>query len=321
MERKIPVVAVVGPTASGKSGLAVEIALRKDGEVISADSMQIYRGMQIGTAKPTKEEMRGVPHHLIDFAELTRPFSVADYVELASGVIREVGARGKLPVLAGGTGLYVRSLLHNVQFTQQEKDPDLRRQLEEKARKQGTEALMEELRQIDPRSAQRIHPNNLGRVIRAIEIYRTTGVTMTEQMERSKQIPSPYHAAVIGLDFRDRALLYDRINRRVDVMMEQGLLEEAEKVLREPGAKTAMQAIGYKELVPYFQGMCSLEQAVDNLKKETRHYAKRQLTWFRRDAEVCWIYLDEYNRLETVVDKAVRIIEEAFQYGERSRYE
>lgn len=289
---KIPVAAVVGPTASGKSKLAVELALRFGGEVISADSMQIYRGMNIGTAKPTQEEMRGVPHHLIDFAPLSHPFSVADYVALASRTIAEVHARGRLPVIAGGTGLYVRSLLHNITFTENDKDNSLRESLRLKAEREGADALLRELSEFDPESAQRIHPNNLPRVIRAIEIYRTTGMTMTEQLERSRTVPSPYRSCVVGLDYRDRRTLYDRINRRVDVMIEKGLLREAQEILRQDGAQTALQAIGYKELQPYFSGECSLTAAVETIKQETRRYAKRQLTWFRRDGEVHWIMAD-----------------------------
>ena len=307
---KIPIVAVVGPTASGKSRLAVEVALRKNGEVVSADSMQIYKGMQIGTAKPTAEEMRGVAHHLIDFANLSQPFSVANYVELASQCISELNSRGKLPIITGGTGLYVRSLLHNIQFTENDKDEVLRNELALRAEQEGTDSLVEELKQFDPHSAERIHPNNIGRIIRAIEIYRTTGITMTEQIERSKQIPTPYNACVIGLDYRNRQTLYDRINLRVDRMMDSGLLAEAKEVLSQPNSQTALQAIGYKELAPYFQGQCSLDEAVERIKRESRHYAKRQLTWFRRDEEVHWIMADDYADFEEVTQKAIHVIEE-----------
>lgn len=307
---KIPVAAVVGPTASGKSRLAVEIALCKNGEIISADSMQIYRGMNIGTAKPTAEEMCGVPHHLVDFAELSQPFSVADYVALASKCITEVHARGKLPVIVGGTGLYVRSLLHNIQFTENDRDESLRTQLSQKAVREGVQPLMEELGQFDPESAARIHPNNVARVIRAIEIYCTTGITMTEQLERSKRIPSPYHSCVIGLDYRNRQTLYDRINHRVDLMMENGLLEEAKEVLSRPNSQTAIQAIGYKELLPYYHGECTLDEAVERIKQESRRYAKRQLTWFRRDEDIHWIFVDDYSASAEVTGAAVQILKE-----------
>lgn len=307
---RIPVVAVVGPTASGKSRLAVEIALGRGGEVISADSMQIYKGMDIGTAKPTEEEMRGVPHHLINFVELSHPFSVADYVSLASGCISELSAHGKLPVLAGGTGLYIRSLLQNIQFTENDKNEALRKELAQKAENQGVQALVEELRGFDPESAERIHPNNVGRMIRAIEIYRTTGITMTEQLNRSRQTPSPYDACVIGLDFKDRQKLYDRINLRVDSMMRAGLLAEAEEVLSRPGSQTALQAIGYKELLPYFRSECTLEDAVESIRRESRRYAKRQLTWFRRDGNISWIMVDEYQNFDEVVQQALRIVDQ-----------
>jgi tRNA dimethylallyltransferase len=305
---KIPVVAVVGPTASGKSRLAVEIALRKNGEVVSGDSMQIYKGMSIGTAKPSGEEMRGVPHHLLDFADISQPFSVANYVALASKCITELNASGKLPVIVGGTGLYIRSLLNNIQFTEDDKNEELRLELAEKAAQQGAETLLAELRGFDPASAERIHPNNLGRIIRAIEIYRTTGITMTEQIERSKQKPTPYNACVIGLDFYDRQKLYDRINQRVDQMMNDGLLQEAEEVLNRPGSQTALQAIGYKELLPYFRAECTLAQAVEKIKQESRRYAKRQLTWFRRDEGIHWIMADDAAGFDAVIEEAMRII-------------
>ena len=219
VDAQIPVAAVVGPTASGKSGLAVELALRCEGEVVSADSMQIYTGMSIGTAKPTVDEMRGVPHHLIDFVAPQASFSVADYVKLAAQCVADIHARGKLPILAGGTGLYVRSFLQNLQFTEEDRDDALRASLKKRAEEEGTQALMDELRRIDPESAARLHPNNLGRVIRALEIYYTTGSTMTQQIERSRTKPSPYHVCMIGLDFLDRENLYARINARVDKMI------------------------------------------------------------------------------------------------------
>lgn len=306
---KIPVVAVVGPTASGKSRLAVEIALRQNGEIISADSMQIYQGMSIGTAKPSEEEMRGVPHHLIDFADISQPFSVAEYVACAADCIAKLNARGKLPVIAGGTGLYIRSLLNNIQFTEDDRDASLRLALEEKAAQRGTETLLAELKSFDPDSAARIHPNNTGRIIRAIEIYRTTGITMTEQMKRSKMYPSPYDACVIGLGFQNRQKLYERINRRVDEMMDKGLLLEAEEVLKRPNSQTALQAIGYKELLPYFQGECTLAQAVEKIKQESRRYAKRQLTWFRRDENIHWIMVDEAPDFDALTEEAMRIID------------
>lgn len=309
-DEKIPVLAVVGPTASGKSRLAAELARKYGGEVVSADSMQIYKGMDIGTAKVTPEETLGVPHHCIDFLEPSQTFSVAEYVRMAGACIQDIHARGKLPVLAGGTGLYVRTLLHGTQLSEGGgEEPTLREALREKAQREGGAALLEELRQFDPQSAERIHPNNIPRLIRAIEIYRTTGRTMTQQMEESHKIPSPYSALMLGLTFADREKLYDRINRRVDQMVESGLLEEARRFLESPEEKvTAMQAIGYKELAPYFADEIPLEEAVESIKRETRRYAKRQLTWFRRDPEIHWIEVDRFERWEDVLGCAEQII-------------
>ncbi|MCI1955464.1 MAG: tRNA (adenosine(37)-N6)-dimethylallyltransferase MiaA [Oscillospiraceae bacterium] len=306
---KIPVAAVVGPTATGKTRLAAAVSLRFGGEVVSADSMQIYRGLDIGTAKPGAEERRGVPHHLIGFLDPSEPFSVADYVDRASRCIREIRARGKLPVVAGGTGLYVRSLLSNVRFVPQGRDDALRARLRKKAEAGGPGPLVEELRSFDPESAERIHPNNVGRLIRAIEIYRVSGVTMTEQKKRSKEIPPPYDALVIGLAYRDRAGLYEAIGRRVDGMMRAGLLEEAERVYRMPSPSTAAQAIGYKEFFPYFRGECSLEDAVESVKRESRRYAKRQLTWFRRGETVRWLFVDDFPDFPALFFRACEFIQ------------
>ncbi len=285
-------VAVVGPTASGKSRLAVELALRLGGEVISADSMQIYRGMSVGTAKPTREEMRGVPHHLIDILDPAETFSVADFQQRAGACIREIASRGRLPVLAGGTGLYLRALLRNTQFAESRSDPGLREELYRLAEEQGPQALWETLRMADPQAAARIHPHNVVRVVRAIEIHRLTGKTMTEQNALSHREPSPYRACWVGLCFSDRAVLYERIGRRVDEMLENGLVEEARALLSHPCAATAAQAIGYKELAPYLRGECTLEQAAEEIKRETRRYAKRQMTWFRREPEIHWLEAD-----------------------------
>ncbi|WBY64973.1 MAG: tRNA dimethylallyltransferase [Thermocaproicibacter melissae] len=304
----IPVVAVVGPTATGKTRLAVGLSLRFGGEVVSADSMQIYRGLDIGTAKPTIEEMRGVPHHLIDFLDPSQSFSVADFVELASKSIADINARGKLPIVAGGTGLYIWSLLNGLNFLPQEKDEELRAKLKHMAEQEGTEKVWKMLREIDPESAERIHPNNVGRVIRAIEVYRVTGITMTEQIRRSREKPSPYDPLVIGLTYRDRSKLYDAINRRVDIMMQRGLLKEAETVFKMEHAATASQAIGYKEFFPYFRGECSVEESVEQVKRESRRYAKRQLTWFRRDESVQWLYVDEFANPDELLAKAASLI-------------
>ncbi|XOQ44763.1 MAG: tRNA dimethylallyltransferase [Clostridium sp.] len=307
MER-IPVAAVVGPTATGKSRLAVELAIRFHGEIVSADSMQIYRGLAIGTAQPTREEMKGVPHHLIGFQDPKKPFSVADYVELASACIARIWERGKFPIVVGGTGLYIGSLLHHLHFAPGGRDEALRAALFRKAEEEGSAVLWEELKSFDPQSAERIHPNNVGRLVRAIEVYRLTGVTMTEQIERSRREPSPYDACLIGLSYRDREKLYRAINLRVDAMMKAGLEREAKQVFNLPEETTARQAIGYKEFFPYFRGECSLDEAVEQVKRESRRYAKRQLTWFRRQETAEWIFIDEEPDFESVCDRADEIL-------------
>ncbi|MBQ3692859.1 MAG: tRNA (adenosine(37)-N6)-dimethylallyltransferase MiaA [Clostridia bacterium] len=305
LENKIPLISVVGPTASGKTRLGVTLAKHFGGEVISADSMQIYKSMDIATAKPTEEEMCGIPHHLIGFLQPDKTFSVAQFTELAKAEIEDIHARGKLPVVVGGTGLYVNSLLNNISFSENDSDEKLRAELRDKADKQGVMSLIEELREFDPESADRIEPNNVKRVIRAIEVYRTTGITMTEQNRLSRLAESPYRAVKIGLKAHDRQYLYDRINRRVDIMVEQGLLDEAEKVLANGCGQTAEKAIGYKELIPYFNGEASLESALEELKKQSRRYAKRQLTWFLRDKEIHWFDIDTFESVEALERQAV----------------
>ncbi|WP_283606582.1 tRNA (adenosine(37)-N6)-dimethylallyltransferase MiaA [Faecalispora anaeroviscerum] len=307
-EEKIPLLVVGGPTASGKTRLAAEVALRHHGEVVSADSMQIYRGMEIGTAKPTPEETLGVPHHLMGFVEPGQSFSVADYVSLAKETVEAIHSRGHLPVLAGGTGLYIRSLITNTQFTEADNDPALRAALLERAEREGTDGLMQELRSFDPESAERIEPRNLPRLIRAIELYRVTGVTMTEHLRRSRMQPSPYRVCFLCLGFRDRAKLYERIDLRVDEMFRRGLVEEARELLETPSGATAMQAIGYKELLPFFRGEIPLAEAQDTIKRETRRYAKRQLTWFRREEQAHWLFVDDYPQWGALRDAAEEII-------------
>lgn len=308
MEQKIDLIAIVGPTASGKSHLAVELAHWLNTEIISADSMQIYQGMQIGTAKPTLEEQEGIPHHLIDFVPPEASFSVADYVSLARVCIQTLAQRGQLPILVGGTGLYVSSLLNNVRFSTQEKDEQLCAQLTQKAQEKGAQALVAELRVFDPQSAQRIDPRNISRLVRAIELYYTTGKTMTEHLEQSRTQPSPYRTCMIGLDYHDRNILYQRIDMRVQHMVQQGLIEEANAVLSRTSGKTALQAIGYKELIPYFSGQISLEDAVAQIQRETRRYAKRQLTWFRRNPAIYWLKPDLLGSPDNVTEEAKRII-------------
>ena len=289
---KIPVLVIVGPTASGKTALAVEAAEKLDGEVVSADSMQIYRGMDIATAKPSHEEMRGIPHHMISIIDPDRNFSVADFQRMASNIINDIHDRGKTPVVAGGTGLYIDSLLQNVKFPDVPESPEVRRRLVQRAA-DGMQPLWDELNAIDPATAQKLHVNNRGRIIRALEVYYASGVTMSEYVLRSRSEPSPYEPVMIGLNFRDRQKLYDRINRRVDAMLEAGLVDEARRYFELNCGGTAAQAIGYKELYPYLKGEIDLESAVENLKMQTRRYAKRQLTWFRRNENINWLYLDE----------------------------
>jgi tRNA dimethylallyltransferase len=289
----IPLLVVCGPTASGKTGLAASLAEKLGGEVIGADSMQIYRGYDIATAKPAKAEMRGVPHYLIDFQDPGESFSVADYVRMAKPVIRDIAARGHLPVLCGGTGLYISSLVDNIAFEAIEVAEDIRENLKQLAREKGAEHLFGMLMDIDPALAEKLHPNNLGRVIRALEVFKATGERMSALQERARQTPAEYGLRMIGLTYRNRESLYGRINARIDDMLANGLLEEAKAALQN-GGDTFSQAIGYKEFKPYFEGAESLTEAVERLKQSTRRYAKRQLTWFRRDRRVFWLYRDDY---------------------------
>ncbi len=309
---KKPLIAVVGATASGKTALAVRIAQKYNGEVVSADSMQIYKGMDIATAKPDADEMCGIPHHLIDFLEPTETFSVSQYVELANKAIDDIISRDKIPVLCGGTGLYVRSLVENIQFTEQPVDEILREKLQSRYETEGGEELLKELAQFDPETAQRLHPSNSKRIIRAIEIYRTTGITMSEQVRNSKNVPSPFDLTAVGITYRDRQMLYDRINKRVDIMLERGLIEEAREFYRSSVGQTAVGAIGYKELKPYLDGEMTLEQAVEHLKQETRRYAKRQITWFKKDSYINWIYAD---KCRDVFEEAEKILSCRFTNG------
>ena len=300
-------VALVGPTASGKSSLAVKIAKHLTGEVVSADSMQIYKRMDIATAKVTAEEMQGVPHHLIDFVEPWESFSVAEYKALALSCIGDIVKRGKLPILAGGTGFYVDTVINNTSFLDYEKT-DIREKLLFRAENEGVEALWNELSKVDKESAEKIHKNDLKRIVRALELYDTTGRTMTEQRRLSHLEESGYSFCIIGLTAENRQFLYDRIDRRVDLMLKNGLLEEAGSFFGCEHSQTAKQAIGYKELKPYFDGVLTLEEAAENLKRETRRYAKRQLSWFRRNENINWLYIDKESE-ETLFIKSLEIIE------------
>lgn len=309
---KIPLVAVAGPTATGKTALGVAIAKLYGGEIVSADSMQIYKGMDIATAKPTEQEMQGIAHHMMGFLDPKEPYSVALYADAARKVIEEIHSKGKLPVLVGGTGLYISTLLNNIQLAEESGDEALRRSLLQRLNEEGPQKLLCELSTFDPESALRLAKEKNGkRIVRAIEIYRTTGRTMTSQLEHSRKTPSPYLDVRIGLKCRDRENLYRRINERVDHMLENGLLSEAKAFLAQESGQTAKMAIGYKELKPYFDGQCTLSEAVEKLKRETRRYAKRQLTWFLRDGKIHWIDTDTVKNSGEVTAKACRIIEDS----------
>ncbi|AZB43027.1 tRNA (adenosine(37)-N6)-dimethylallyltransferase MiaA [Bacillus sp. FJAT-42376] len=287
MSEKQKVIVIIGPTGVGKTSLSIEIASKLNGEIISGDSMQIYKGMDIGTAKIRQEEMMGIPHHLIDIKNPDESFSAAEFQQLARACIADISSRGKIPIVAGGTGLYIQSLLYDYQFSEQPSDPDFRIQMENTANEKGAEYVHALLREADPGSAERIHPNNVRRVIRALEIYHSTGTTMTELLETQAR-KEHFESAIIGLTI-DRETLYYRINQRVDKMMEAGLLKEVNH-LYQSGLREgqAVQAIGYKEIYRYLDGSLSLEEAVEQLKQNSRKYAKRQLTWFRNKMDVEW---------------------------------
>jgi tRNA dimethylallyltransferase len=310
------VVAIVGPTASGKTALGVFLASKRNGEIVSADSMQVYRGMRIATAQPTFDEMNGIPHHLIDFVPITEAYSVARYVHDANRIIDDIAARNKTPFLVGGTGLYVSSLIDGINFPKDANDPVLRAHLKREAELEGNLEMHRRLFEIDPEYARSLHPNNLGRVLRALELYACTGVTMTRQIEHSKNEPARYRAVMIGLTFSEREMLYHRIDRRVEEMQKNNLVKEAEEFFAENGAKTAAQAIGHKELKPFLNKQKSLEFCVECLKRETRRYAKRQLTWFRRDPRITWFEADKYENAQQLHDAVLYHVDKALQTGQ-----
>lgn len=307
MQNKIKVAVVVGPTASGKTALAVEIARAFGGEIISADSMQIYKGMDIATAKPTEEEKRDIPHHLMGFLDPSEKYSVADFVHDAAKAIADIHSRGKLPILAGGTGLYVDSLMNNVRFIEEKTDPQLRACLEKQLETEGAEEMLQKLSRFDPETANRLCVQDKKRIVRAIEVYLSTGKTLSEAIAESKTEPSVYDPIYIGINYQNREALYHRINRRVDMMAENGLVEEAKRYYNQSG-QTAKQAIGYKELARYLNGEESLDEALEALKKSTRNYAKRQITWFKRNSEIHWIYPDVLLSEQAVLDEAFAVI-------------
>ena len=284
------IICVAGPTASGKTSLAVELAKEYGGEVVSCDSMQIYKRMDIGTAKPTIKEMQGIPHYMLDVAEPDEDFSVSRYCEMATPIIDDILSRGKTAIIAGGTGLYMDSLIKGNAFAPFP-STGMREKLEAQAEAEGIEAVMAQLRAVDPESAARLHLSDRKRIIRAMEVDLETGETITEHNRKTQQIPPRYNPVWFGLEDEDRQDLYERINRRVDVMLELGLVEEIKSLLASgiPSKCTAMQAIGYKEFVAALDNRCTIEEAADLVRQSSRHYAKRQLTWFRRNPNVIWL--------------------------------
>ena len=303
------IICIAGPTASGKTALAVELAKELNGEVVSCDSMQVYKRMDIGTAKPTKEEMQGIVHHMIDVAEPDEDFSVSRYCAMASPIVDDILARGKTAIIAGGTGLYMDSLIRGNDFAPFPAT-GVREQLEAQADDIGMEAMLARLREIDPESAARLHLSDRKRIIRALEVYLETGETITEHNRKTQAIPPKYTPLRLGLDFADRAELYRRIDLRVDLMLEMGLVSEIQGLLASgiPAKATAMQAIGYKEFVAALNGEETIAQAAEEVKKSSRHYAKRQLTWFRRNQAMHWLIRQENQGAEEILTAARQII-------------
>ncbi len=316
---KKPLIILTGPTAVGKTSLSIRLARALDGEIISADSMQVYRHMDIGSAKVTFEEMEGVPHHLIDILEPQEEFNVAAFQSLAQKALDGIYSRGHIPIVAGGTGFYIQALLYDIDFKENESGSHIRKELEALGREKGSEYLHALLLQIDPESARQIHANNQKRVIRAIEYYRLTGepISVHNRQEREKSSPYRFYYYVLTCD---RALLYERIDRRVEEMLEAGLVEEVER-LKESGCHrgmVSMQGLGYKEILDYLDGQRTLLEAVRVLKRDTRHFAKRQLTWFRRERDVRWLKLEDF---DSDPDKVLKHILEEFRQEESKAYE
>ena len=306
------ILVICGPTASGKTALAVELALRHHGEVVSADSMQIYRRMDIGTAKPTREEMRGVPHHMLDVADPEEDFSVARYVDMAAKCVDDILSRGRLPILAGGTGLYIDSLLSGRTFAPFQPDSPLRGQLEEQLRREGGAAMLSRLAQVDPDSAARLHPNDEKRIIRALEVYQSTGKTITQHNLETRAIPPRYDALTLALAFEQREDMWSRIDRRVDQMMDQGLVDEVQRLLDSgvPAKCTAMQAIGYKEMAAALLSHGDVSAGAEEVKLRSRQYAKRQLTWFRRNRAARWLLWGREPDFEAALQTSTEYMEE-----------
>ena len=302
-------ICIVGPTASGKTALSVALAKFYKTEIISSDSMQIYTGMDIGTAKPTLSERGGVVHHMFDICDPGDEFSVARYVALADSCAQDILSRGMVPIVVGGTGLYLDALITCNTFSGDEADPALREKLNRLAAEQGNQVVHEVLKKVDPVSAERLHPNNLKRVVRALEVYYQTGLTIDALNQKNRRAAPKYQAVKLGVCPSTREALYERINMRVDMMLREGLLSEIEHLLKNGKLSgTAVQAIGYKEYIPYFQGMSSLENCTEQLKQHSRNYAKRQLTWLRRDPTVQWITYDSNSQFDEVVRRSTEIL-------------
>ena len=300
------IIAVVGPTASGKTALSLELAKRMNGEIVSCDSMQIYKNMNIGTAKPSADEMSGIVHHMIDIIEPYENFSCADYAEMAKNCISAICSKNKIPIFCGGTGLYLDSVLSDNVFSDQKPDPAIRDQL----MTQSSESLYNQLKSVDPEAAEVIHPNNVKRVTRALEIYYSTGKTKTQWDIESRAPDNKYNAAIIGLDYRNRDLLYERIDRRVDMMIADGLVDEVKSLDIDRLAKsTAGQAIGYKEVIRYLKNESDFDEMISEIKLNTRRYAKRQLTWFRRNKNIVWYYRDDTDGLEDFNNNIIKFEE------------
>ena len=305
------IICIAGPTASGKTALAVELAKELNGEVVSCDSMQVYKRMDIGTAKPTAEEMQGIPHHMLDVAQAWEDFSVSRYCNQAAPIVDDIIAQGKTAIIAGGTGLYMDSLIRGNSFAPCP-STGVREALEARAEAEGIQPLLEELAQVDPESTGRLHPSDRKRIIRALEVYRETGITITEHNRRTREVPPKYRPVWLGLDFSDRAALYRRIDRRVERMLEAGLLDEIRSLLESgiPETCTAMQAIGYKEFLPVLRGERGLCDAAAEVCQSSRRYAKRQLTWFRRNPNMHWIAREEDGAPDEIIRQARQILQE-----------
>ncbi len=306
-----PLIILTGPTSVGKTALSIQLAKTVDGEIISADSMQVYRYMDIGTAKITPEEMQGIPHYLIDAFAPDEEFNVVKFQQYAKKYIEDIQSRGKIPIFVGGTGFYIQAVLYDIDFTENDINPSYRQELEQTAKEKGAEYLHALLKQVDPKSAEKVHPNNIKRVIRALEYHKLTGEKISDHNAEQRKKNSPYQYCYFVLN-KNRAKLYEGINLRVDQMMQNGLLEEVKDLAERGYTKdmVSMQGLGYKELLAFLEGEGTLENAVDLIKKETRHYAKRQITWFKRENEIIWINKDDFRNDMEILSHMLKFLKE-----------